>query len=178
MAASYQPALPFLKSPSKVNEQGEGDWSPQLKDSIRSRVQQAIKSVEPFQISLSADPLGAFSFSGRNKYVWLGPTSQSVQQLQAALQAEFPECNTGNELFTPHLTVGQATSKHNARKLGNEIRNSITGFPDKSEALPFALDWYVDKVFVIERKGYHDRFKIIGSIDLGQNRDVLHPSSH
>jgi hypothetical protein len=44
--------------------------------------------------------------------------------------------------------------------------------------LPFALDWYVDKVFVIERKGYHDRFKIIGSIDLGQNRDVLHPSSH
>ena len=29
-----------------------------------------------------------------------------------------------------------------------------------------ALDWLVDKVYVIERKGFHDRFKIVGAIEL------------
>jgi 2'-5' RNA ligase len=157
---------PFLASPSEVSEHGEQNQPPQLKESIRTRVQQAIKSIEPFQISLNADPPGTFSHSKRSKTVWLGPSSQSVQRLQAALQAEFTECNADQRPFTPHLSVGQANSDDGARKLGDEIRNSITGFTGNSEGAPIALDWYVDKVFVIERKGYHGRFNIIGSIDI------------
>jgi 2'-5' RNA ligase len=157
---------PFLASPSEVNAQGEGNASPQLKDSIRARVQQAIKPLRPFQTSLSADPPGSFTHSKRSRTVWLGPSSQSVQQLQAALQAEFAECNADPRPFTPHLSIGQANSGHYVQKLGDEIRNSITAFANHSEGAPVALDWYVDKVFVIERKGFHGRFEIIGSIDI------------
>jgi 2'-5' RNA ligase len=158
---------PFLASPSEVSAQGEGNESPQLKDSIRTRVQQAIKSIKPFEIALSADPPGTFSHSKKSKTVWLGPSSQSVQQLQAALQVEFTECNADPRPFTPHLSVGQAHSDDHARELGDLIRNSITAFANRSEGAPVALDWYVDKVFVIERKGFHGRFEIIGSIDIG-----------
>jgi hypothetical protein len=157
---------PFLASPSEVIAQGEGNEPPQLKDSIRARMQQAIKSIRPFQISLSADPPGTFTHSKRSRTVWLGPSSQRVQQLQEGLQAEFAECNADPRPFTPHLSIGQANSDHYVQKLGDEIRNSITAFANYSEGAPVVLDWYVDKVFVIERKGFHDRFEIIGSIDL------------
>jgi hypothetical protein len=32
------------------------------------------------------------------------------------------------------------------------------------------LDWFVDKVYVLERNGYHDRFKLVGSIGLGNEQ--------
>jgi hypothetical protein len=160
---------PFLASPSEVSAQGEGDQSPQLKDSIRTRVREAVQSIEPFQMSLNADPPGTFSHNKKAHTVWLGLSSQRVQQLQAALQAEFAECNADKRAFTPHLSIGQADSADNAQKLGDEIRNSITAFANKSEAVPVGLDWYVNKVFVMERQGYHGRFNIVGSIDLGQH---------
>lgn len=116
-----------------------------------------------------ADPPGMFSHSKRSKTVWLGPSTGKVQQLQHALQVEFSECDADQRPFTPHLSVGQASSDGAADKVKNDIRNSVADFlktGEGSEEPPFALKWTIDKVFVIERQGYHDRFKVIGSIDL------------
>jgi 2'-5' RNA ligase len=159
---------PFLASPSIAIKQGSENESPQLKDDICTRIQQAVKTIEPFQVSLNADPAGVFSHSKRSKTVWLGSSSQNVQKLQAALQAEFVECNADQRPFIPHLSVGQATSDNGAHKIGEEIKSSIIDFLAKSEDAPVALEWYVDKVYIIERKGYHHRFKIVGSIELGK----------
>jgi 2'-5' RNA ligase len=157
---------PFLASPSAMSDEGDSS-SLQLKEDIRSRIRKAVQQLEPFHVSLSADPPGQFSHSKRSRTVWLGPSTERVQQLQAALQAEFAECNADQRPFTPHLSVGQAHSDAGAQTLGDEIKRSVTDF-NKDDSTPAALDWYVDKVYVIERKGYKDRFKVVGYIDIGQ----------
>jgi 2'-5' RNA ligase len=100
--------------------------------------------------------------------VWLGPTTNSVKQLQAALQAEFIECDSDKRPFTPHLSVGQAKTDKVADQVGMEIKNAIAEFRQIQDGSPVDLDWFVDKVYVIERKGFHDRFTVVGSIDLAQ----------
>ncbi|KAH8728217.1 2'-5' RNA ligase superfamily-domain-containing protein [Phaeosphaeriaceae sp. PMI808] len=159
---------PFLVSPSEIINQGEEAVSPQLQESIRTRIQKAVKPIEPFQVSLHADPPGVFSHGKKSKTVWLGPSTQSIQILQAALQAEFSECDADQRPFTPHLSVGQASSDMGAQKLKEEIKSSIAESNAQAEGAPVALDWYIDKVYVIKREGYHDRFKVIGSINLGK----------
>lgn len=159
---------PFLASSSETTEQGEASI-PHLKEDIHTRIAKVTKNHEPFHVSLLADPPGVFSHSKRSKTVWLGPSTQSVQQLQAALQAEFSECNADQRAFTPHLSVGQARSEGGAESLRKEIKKSIREYlAATKEGTPLSLDWHVDKVFVIERKGYTDRFKVIGTIELGR----------
>ena len=159
---------PFLVSPSEPTKEGDAS-SFQVKEDIRTRIQKAIKSVEPFHVSLTADPPGTFSHRKRSKTVWLGPSTQRIQQLRAVLQAEFSECKSDQRPFTPHLSVGQAHSDGGAEELGKEIKSSIAGFlGDQNEGAPVALDWFIDKIYVIERKGYHDRFKVVGSMALGK----------
>lgn len=158
---------PFLASPSTMNVEGNPS-SPQLEEDISLRIHKAVKQLEPFHVSLSADPPSRFSHSKRSKTVWLGPSTDRVQQLQAALQAEFAECNADQRPYTPHLSVGQADSDTGAQKLGDEIKDSIIDFNrDREESTPIALDWHIDKVYVIERKGFNDRFKVVGTIELG-----------
>jgi hypothetical protein len=88
--------------------------------------------------------------------------------LQAAVQAEFAECDADKRPFAAHLSVGQAQGDGGAKHLAHEIKKSVSEFlTDRKEEEAVALDWYVDKIFVIERKGYHDRFEVVGSIELG-----------
>ncbi|KAF2194555.1 hypothetical protein K469DRAFT_706023 [Zopfia rhizophila CBS 207.26] len=180
---------PFLASPSEVAEnektaeqQGDGVQAssdpspPHLKHEIYSRIHKVTKGIQPFHISLLADPPGAFSHSKRSKTVWLDPSQQKsdppvtpVHNLQAALQAEFSECGADQRPFTPHLSVGQAKSDVAAQNLSNDIKESISGFLSGSRgSQPVALEWYVDKVYVIERKRFYDRFKIVGVVELGK----------
>ncbi|KAF1844184.1 uncharacterized protein K460DRAFT_369052 [Cucurbitaria berberidis CBS 394.84] len=158
---------PFLASPSETIEQGATSTS-QLKESIRTRISKVTRNIAPFHVSLSAELPGTFSHSQRSKTVWLGPSTQSIQQLQADFQAEFSECNADQRPFTPHLSMGQAGSEQGALLLREEIKKSVRELTTVKEELPMALDWYVDKVFVIERTGYKDRFKIVGTIELGK----------
>lgn len=160
---------PFLASPSETNEQGDAT-TPRLKQEISTRIQTVARSVDPFSVALHADPPGTFTHSQRSKTVWLGPSTQSIHRLQVALQAEFSECDADQRLFTPHLSVGQASSESKAQLLGEEIKQSVRDFLTKHEEnKPIALEWYVDKIFVIERKGFKDRFKVVGSIELRQS---------
>ncbi|KAF2033961.1 hypothetical protein EK21DRAFT_48927, partial [Setomelanomma holmii] len=160
---------PFLASPSEVNANAEEGAAPHLKEDIRVRIRKAVKPFLPFHVSLQADPPGVFSHSSKSKTVWLGPSTQSVQDLQAALQAEFAECDADQRPFSPHLSVGQARSDQAAKAVGKEIKDSILKFiAEQKEEDAVALDWYVDQVFVIERKGYNGRFKVVGSVELGK----------
>jgi 2'-5' RNA ligase len=157
---------PFLASPSELAEQGQENPPPKLKEDIRIRIREATESIAPFKISLNVASLGMFSHSKRSKTVWLGPTTKPVQQLQAALQLQFEECDADNRRFTPHLSLGQSNSDYAAKLLGEEFKNSVANSVTRNEVASVALDWYVDRVFVIERKGYHGRFKVVGSVEL------------
>jgi 2'-5' RNA ligase len=160
---------PFLASPSNTTVHGEENPAPRLREDIRARIQRAAKSISSFHVSLHADTAGVFSHSRKSKTVWLGPSTQNIQTLQAALQAEFAECDADKRPFTPHLSVGQAHGDGGAKALAHEIKKSVSEFlTDRKEEEAVKLDWYVDKVFVIERKGYHDRFEVVGSIELGK----------
>ncbi|PVH97067.1 hypothetical protein DM02DRAFT_644385 [Periconia macrospinosa] len=158
---------PFLASPSESqptnSHMGEQN-SPCLKQHIQQRIEKAVKTIPSFRTSLSADPPGVFSHGKRSKTVWLGPTSDRAGQLQAALQAEFSECDADTRPFVPHLSIGQAASDAGAQRLGETIRAQVLEFT-KTQPV---LDWDVDRVFVIERKGYHDRFRVVGAIELGE----------
>ena len=88
-----------------------------------------------------------------------------------ALQAEFPEVNHDNRPFTPHLSVGQTRSQIGVDKLSEEVKKTVSEFLSTNgaeEDSPTALDWYVDRVCVIERKGFKDRFKVVAEIELGK----------
>jgi 2'-5' RNA ligase len=155
---------PFRVSPSETTEQGI-----RLKSDMRARIEAVATTFQPFRVSLSADPPGTFVHSPRSRTVWMGPSSESLQRLQAALQSEFAECDADRRPYTPHLTLGQARNDHEVHQLSEEIKRSILSNAETQEDLPLALDWLVDKVYVIERKGYRDRFKIVGAVDLGNN---------
>ncbi|KAH9870075.1 hypothetical protein J1614_006997 [Plenodomus biglobosus] len=163
---------PFLNSPSTISEDKEGGKIAHLKHDLRIRIQCAIKNIQPFHTSLNADTPGHFKHSSKSNTVWLGPTAQSVWDLQAALQAEFAECNALP--FIPHLSVGQARSQTTVEHLQAEIRESVRKhLTDREDAAPIALSWYVDRLSVIERTGYKDRFKVIGTIELGEQIQQL-----
>jgi 2'-5' RNA ligase len=176
---------PFFYLPT---EPGQGQLSPtetgnghdmsfttmQLKADIRARIQQAVRSIEPFDVTLNADSVGTFSHSNgkrvgwTSKTMWLEPSTFRVQQLQATLQAEFKECDADKRPFTPHLSLGQADSDYAAQRLREEARRTVAGFVDQEAGASASLHWHVDKVYVITRKGYRDRFNIVGSVDLGK----------
>jgi 2'-5' RNA ligase len=156
---------PFLAAPSQPTSEGSAS-SKHLREDIRSRIRKAVEPIEPFQVALYADASGVFSH--RKKTVWMSPSTDRVEQLQAALQAEFAECDAGPNPFTPHLSIGQAQTDTAAQELRDEIKRSIANFSKSTDgSAPVALDWNIDNVYVLERKGYHDRFEVVGSIELG-----------
>jgi 2'-5' RNA ligase len=160
---------PFLSSPSETSGQGEDSHS-SLKPDIRVRIARAVQDIRSFHITLNADPPGFFSHGkGGSKTVWLGPTTDNVQRLQAVLQQEFAEVNADRRPFVPHLSVGQVKSEARLDELRTLIRKRIAEHLDHSpndEVMPAALDWHVDQVCVIQRNTYNDRFKVVETIKL------------
>ncbi|KAF2261765.1 hypothetical protein CC78DRAFT_340505 [Lojkania enalia] len=180
---------PFLASNSEAGlseEQGgrvqdpSNQPLPRLKQDIRSRIETVVRDIQPFHVALSADPAGVFHHGKKNKTVWLDPLAPSttrsattIHELQAALQSEFAECDADGRPFTPHLSLGGARSDKGAQDICDAIRNSIANLqlseaPEQEDKQPIVLNYYVDKVFVIARKGFHDRFQIIGAVELGK----------
>ena len=161
---------PFLASPLEASDSS----APRLSQAIQARLERATSVIKAFEVSLNADSPGTFSHSRTSKTVWLGPSpDEDVRQLQAALQAEFAECDSDQRAFTPHLSVGQARTDKVAEQLRKEISNSITEYRQMQEDSPKTLNWFVDKVYVIERKGFHGRFTVVGSVDLAQDQQAF-----
>lgn len=158
---------PFLASPLETSDSN----APRLGQAIQTRLEKAASTIPAFRVSLSADPPGTFTHSKTSKTVWLGPVpDDKIKQLQAALQAEFAECDSDQRAFTPHLSVGQARTDKVAEQLRNEISKGVAEFHIHQDKTSKSLDWLVDKVYVIERKGFHGRFTIVGSVDLKQEQ--------
>jgi 2'-5' RNA ligase len=161
---------PFLASPLETSDSN----AHRLSQAIQARLEKATSGVRPFQTSLNADPPGTFTHSKTSKTVWLGPLpDDNVKQLQAALQAEFAECDSDQRAFTPHLSIGQARTDKVAEQLRNEISNRIAEFINHQDGAPKTLDWLVDKVYVIERKGFDGRFTVVGSVDLKPEQQTI-----
>lgn len=116
----------------------------------------------------------------------LSLASIEVKKLQAELQAEFAECDAETRPFRPHLSIGQAVLDNSIDKLSQEAAEIVRDFmqeksEDAGQARPkiqdmstsdepssARLSWNVDKVFVIERKSYTGRFKVVGVVELGE----------
>ena len=156
---------PFLASPTEVAEHG-AEPQPHPKQDIHERIEKAVSNIQPFHVSLSVESPGTFHHGPKSKTVWLGPTTQSIQTLQGALQAEFAECNADQRPFKPHLSVGQARNEHGVGVVAEDLRKSMSDYLAGHDECT-TLEWYIDKVFVLERKGYKDRFKVVGAIKLG-----------
>jgi len=100
--------------------------------------------------------------------------SAALLLLQTALQTEFSECNADTRPFNPHLSIGQASGAKAAESLAEEVRSTVEDFlareskGSKDAIRPGDADliWHVDRVFVIERTGYHDPFRIVGDVGL------------
>lgn len=164
---------PFLASPADAASGEQQGESSKLKQDIYDRIKSVTKSIEPIHIRLSTT--GTFHHGKKSKTVWLDPVplTGALKPLQNALQKEFSECDADQRPFTPHLSVGQANSDKGAQNLGDKIRKSIRDHLSRQssdgEGSPEAvLDWHVDEIYVIERKGYHGRFNIVGAIKLGE----------
>jgi 2'-5' RNA ligase len=156
---------PFRVSPVETAGQAT-----HLASDIRARIEAVTTTFQPVRVSLSADPPGTLVHSSRARTVCLMPSSDPLQRLQAALQAEFVECDADQRPYTPHLTLGQARNDRNVQKLNEEIKRIFLSKAEARENSPLVLDWLIDKVYVIERKGGYDcRFEIVGAVDLGNN---------
>jgi hypothetical protein len=127
------------------------------------------------------------------------PSSRALLDLQRVLQAGFSECDADERSFVPHLSIGQASGKDDARGLCKEVQRVVDEFLSENQSaangegevagalvegegdgdgkstkvqsppwLSKGLAWKVDTVYVLERKGFNDRFKVVGAIKLGE----------
>ena len=121
-----------------------------------------------------------FAHGGRSATVWLRPrsdedgVSRRLVALREALRLEFAECDADPRVYVPHLSVGQVRGQGDAQRLGGEVEGVVGEFAgglvegggrDGRDG-DGALIWRVDRVFVIERMGFHDPFQIVGDVEL------------
>ena len=126
-----------------------------------------------------------FAHGERAATVWLRPVggedgggepgvSRPLVALREALRQEFAECDADLRLYVPHLSVGQAREVGDAERLRGEVERVVGEFGSglvedggvDGRDGDGALIWRVDRVFVIERKGFHDPFQIVGDVEL------------
>lgn len=114
------------------------------------------------------------------------PTEPSalLLQLQKALQEEFHECDQDRRPFQPHLSIGQAKGIQKALELDTEVHKVLQDFCQGSEfsgmgnesvlsahghnesKTAWQLPWLAERIYVVERHGFHGRFKIVGEVPL------------
>eukprot|EP00898_Chlorokybus_atmophyticus_P008543 jgi/Chlat1/8690/Chrsp88S08066 len=102
----------------------------------------------------------------RSCTLWLNPggdIDSHMSRLQAALQAEFPDCDDVSRIssrFTPHLSVGQWPT--------NKATEAVDSLSREWQPLRFT----VDRVCIISRKGFHDPFTIRETIMLRDDQQA------
>ena len=175
---------PFLANPSEITL--SDDVHPHATHSIRRllkadinlRIRKVLSQHSPFDVTLEADAKNVFSHSKKSKTVWLAPQCDynSLKDLQSALQMEFSECSADSRPFTPHLSVGQSNSDHDALQLHEDLAKQIIEFTadqnlGKDDIGTPSLHWHIDAVFVIERHGFHGRFNVVSTVPLGNRNE-------
>jgi 2'-5' RNA ligase len=94
-------------------------YPPERLDGALPRLVDACAQTAPFVVTLAE--FRSFRHSSRKATLWLAPEPrEALVRLQAALQAACPGCDDLSRFaagFTPHLSVGQAGSAEEARRL-------------------------------------------------------------
>lgn len=153
---------PFLNLPSV-----QGLHRPRLKEETYAPVMKVTRQFEPFHVRLLTEETKSLRHR-KDRTVWLQPSSFDLfSTLQAALQAEFAECDHDQRRFVPHLPIGQAKTDGQEAQIRELLNKTVPKHTPDNETN--GLPWLIDRVYVIERKGFHDRFKPIATIDLGKN---------
>jgi len=155
---------PFLNQPSKSRQV------------ITERVKNALRDIKPFCLQINST--SHFLHSKSSATVWLKPRDRDSDDqgaalcptlllLQAKLQEEFQECKADLRLFNPHLSIGQARGEKAAGALEAETEKTMACFVADGavdQLLPWSLNWDVDRVCVIEREGFKDRFRVVEEV--------------
>ncbi|KAF1835881.1 hypothetical protein BDW02DRAFT_267615 [Decorospora gaudefroyi] len=167
---------PFLPSLSEPSEQEGAD--PVLRQDVRTRIEKAVRHIEPFHLALDADWPLITQHNSKNAGVWLGPTvstAPSFHNLRGALLAEFDVTMPGatpRQPYNPQLFIGRV--RGNQRQLQGISAMIKRSFAESLSQeghrvkKPLVLDWYVDRISVMERPKAHYPFKVIGTIELGK----------
>src|SRR5262249_6376045 len=101
-------------------------YPPEQSDAAALRLATACARVTPFTVTLAE--FWYFRHSPRRATLWLSPQPKgALVRLQAALQAACPECDDLSRFaagFTPHLSVGQAGSAEETRRLQDALQRA------------------------------------------------------
>jgi len=122
----------------------------------------SLSSISPFKIAFK--DLGYFQHKG-SCTLWANPRTESNEliQLNNILESTFPYCkdlsSKSDEGFSPHLTLGQFTSK--------EIQQKVKEFEQSWNS----IEWTCSEVYLICRQGFDDPFKIIYRVPF-EGKDV------
>jgi 2'-5' RNA ligase len=92
--------------------------------SAASRLIVACSAGRPFSVTLAAFRL--FRHGSGPCTLWLAPEpAENLRQLQAALQAAFPDCDDLGRFpagYTPHLSVGQVASVADCQRVREQLQ--------------------------------------------------------
>jgi 2'-5' RNA ligase len=135
----------------------------------------------PFRLTL--DKVSFFVHSKKSSTLWLGTEDETgLQEAQSRVQAAIPVCNdlrdkTPDACFHPHLSVGQFGAEGHVRRAASAV---ASGGADALDALrrgestavsdwvgESKLSWVVDRLFVLQRDGFADPFRVVATIPLG-----------
>lgn len=144
-----------------------------LNHDIVRRLETAVQRIEPFSVTL--DRFGTFGGT-KHGVLWVYPSSTSnaldrsesllpvIHCLYQSLTHEFPECSSLTRDFNPHMTLSHFESLDDAETARTEIE---TWWP--AEGLQFP----VNEIYLLQRKGDGDQFMRLLSLGLGKNSTVM-----
>lgn len=148
-----------------------GESAEMVDPDIIRRLEIAVQRVEAFSVTL--DHFGIFGGTKRG-VLWMYPTTYSpaegqsqtepIRCLYQSLVREFPECSSSpSRDFNPHMTLSHFESLHDAEVAREEIQ---TWWP------PQGLQFNVNEIYVLQRKGDGDQFMRVASLGLGRNSTI------
>ncbi|KAL1921919.1 uncharacterized protein VTP21DRAFT_10561 [Calcarisporiella thermophila] len=124
-----------------------------------------LNDIAPFHIRLTT--LGKFTHS-KSETVFLRPDTtplRSLEALESRLVALFPHLGEQRQFgeYTPHLSLGQILKKGRRSKPDESwVEDTRREFSENP------VEFYVDEVALISRRGFHDPFDIRFRVALGK----------
>jgi len=164
---------------------------PAIDASILHRLEAACRDFDPFNVRLHR--FGTFGGAKRG-VLWIYPDSsmppnndddegnseeekgsaheafvvEPLKQLQARLEEQFPMCNDQRKVggtFSPHMTISHFVNLDAALKAQEDVESWWPGSSSTASSSP--LEFLLDRVYLLYRKGDDGQFQIVAEIPLG-----------
>jgi hypothetical protein len=171
----------------KGESQTDENWTI---SSIVEQLESATRHIVPFSIQL--DKLGIFGCENKG-VLWLHPNSVGLSlppetcneleeqsspliRLQTSLEKAFPMCKEQSRKgggFTPHMTVSHFPSFDEALYAKGTIESS-SKIVDTTDNDRTPLEFVLDRIYLLQRKGDEGQFLRVAEIALGSAIDSFH----